>query len=213
MSGARVLVVEDDARLHEMVEELLRGEGYRLSFAATAAQARAHLHAGAFDVLLVDLGLPDANGIDLIREVHRGEAGQNARCLVMTSASTRWQVLAALRAGACGYLVKEDLALRLAGALRDVLAGGMPMSAAAAAYVLERLRQDAPSGLSPSPTPRERETLALLARGLTYAQIGEVQGVSINTVRSHVSAAYAKLQAANKAEAVMLALQEGWIER
>lgn len=120
--------------------------------------------------------------------------------------------MGALRTGACGYLLKEDLASRLPVALKEMLAGGMPISPAAAAYVLERFRQEAPTRLSPPPTNREREPLNLLARGLTYAQIAQAQGVSINTVRTHVSSAYGKLQAANMAEAVMLALQEGWIE-
>lgn len=202
-----VLVVEDDVRMHELIREILLNEGYSLHFAASIEEARAGLRRDSFKTLLVDLGLPDGSGIELIREV-----GGLTRCLVITSASTRAHVLGALRAGACGYLLKEDLVSRLPVALKEMLAGGMPISPAAAVYVLERFRKEAPTGQSQPPTPKERETLGLLARGLTYAQIATALGVSINTVRSHVSAAYGKLQAANMAEAVMLALQEGWIE-
>lgn len=204
----KVLVVEDDVRLHGVIREILQGEAYSLGFVTSVEQARAMLRSESFSSLLVDLGLPDGSGIDLIRE-----ASASARCLVVTSAATRAHVLGALRAGACGYLLKDELAERLVIALREMLAGGMPISPEAAAFVLERFRAEAPSAEARPPTPKERETLQLLARGFTYAQIAASLGVSINTVRSHVSSAYGKLQASNMAEAVMLALREGWIER
>jgi DNA-binding NarL/FixJ family response regulator len=206
-SAIRVLVVEDDLRLHQVLSALL-GDGFELTFATSAAVAFAKL-GEAPDVILVDLGLPDADGIGVIAEAQQRMPG--APVIVITVASTRERVLAALHAGACGYLLKEDLGTRLAFAIREVRAGGMPMSAPAAAFVLEQFRRTPAPSQARAPTQREREILTLLARGLTYSEAGAALGVSINTVRAHVRTAYEKLQAGNKAEAVMLALREGWI--
>lgn len=202
-----VLVVEDDVRLHGIIEELIQPQVRRLVFTRTIAEARRALRAERFALALVDLSLPDGAGAELI-----AECGRQTRCLVITTASTREAVLGALRAGAWGYLVKEDLVERLPIAVSEVRLGGMPVSPAAATFVLERFRLAPPVDPTRAPTPKERETLSFLARGLTYAQIADARGVSINTVRSHVSSAYEKLQASNMAEAVMIALREGWIE-
>jgi DNA-binding NarL/FixJ family response regulator len=209
-STKHVLALEDDSRLHPLIRSILSEEEVTVQFCTQIETARAMLRAQRFDALLVDLGLPDGSGITFIEELHRQQP--EVPCLVLTGAVARDTVMSALRAGACGYLLKEDLIERLPFALHSVLEGGMPMSVAAAGYLLEHLRRGAPiSPLSAPPTERERELLALLARGLTYEQSASALGVSVNTVRSHIRAIYDKLQAANKAEAVMLALQEGWI--
>lgn len=205
-----VLALEDDRRLHPVIRSVLSEVGTTVQFCTQLEAARALVRAQRFDALLVDLGLPDGSGITFIEEWHRQRP--EVPCLVLTGAVARDTVMSALRAGACGYLLKEDLIERLPFALHSVLEGGMPMSVAAAGYLLEHLRRGAPTPqLSVPPTERERELLALLARGLTYEQSAAALGVSVNTVRSHIRAVYDKLQASNKAEAVMLALQEGWI--
>jgi DNA-binding NarL/FixJ family response regulator len=206
-SVVHVLVVEDDVRLHQALAVLL-DDGFRLTFATSAAGALSRLSDGP-DVILVDLGLPDGDGVGVIAQAQQRLPG--VPVIVITVASTRERVLAALHAGACGYLLKEDLGTKLPFAIREVRAGGMPMSAPAAAFVLEQFRQGPTPTLARQPTQREREILGLMARGLTYSQAGDALGVSINTVRTHVRTAYEKLQAANKAEAVMIALREGWI--
>lgn len=210
MSAApRILVVEDDRRLQETLSQVL--SSVRFAFASTAHDALEQVRAEPFELILVDLGLPDLDGVLLLDQLHRLDPRRPL--LVLTSASTRERVLAALRAGACGYLLKEELGARLEDAIHEALAGGMPMSAAAAQYVLEQLRGELPPPGAKALSERERELLQLFARGLTYGQVAEQLGVSINTVRTHVRGTYEKLHAANKAEAVMIALREGWISR
>ncbi len=206
----KILVLEDDQRLHAIIQEILSGEDYALHFCTQLEEARATLCQERFAAVLVDLGLPDGSGLTLIEEVHARLP--ETPFLVLTGAVGRETVVSALRAGACGYLLKEDLIERLPAALRSILEGGMPMSVAAARYLLGHLRGGLRgNSIAKAPTERERELLALLARGLTYEQSALALDISVNTVRSHIRSVYEKLQAANKAEAVMLALQEGWI--
>lgn len=207
-SSRKILVVEDEPRLHTIVAESLAERDLELSFVQTFSDAIQSMSERSFDAFLVDLGLPDGDGVRLIAEAQRLQP--DAPSLVLTSTVIRRTVLEALRAGASGYLSKSDLLEKLPSALDEVLSGGMPISISAARYVLEHLqRRESPS--HGELTPRERELLQLLARGLTYKECGKLLGVSINTVRTHIRAIYEKLHAANKAEAVMLAMKEGWI--
>jgi DNA-binding NarL/FixJ family response regulator len=115
-------------------------------------------------------------------------------------------------------VLKEDLGKRLPSALAEALGGGVPMSPVAARAVLSLVRgapapapRPATSGESDL-SPREREVVQQLGRGLTYEQVAITLGVSINTVRTHVRTVYEKLGAASKTEAVMLALQRGLVQ-
>lgn len=203
-----ILIVEDEPRLHPILAETLMDRRLDLHFVRTFSDAMNRLKERSFAALLVDLGLPDGDGIRLIAEAKRLQPA--APSLVLTSTVIRRTVLEALRAGASGYLSKSDLLEKLPAAIEEVLSGGMPISISAARYVLEHhQRRELPAG--GELTSRETELLQLFARGLTYKECGELLGISINTVRTHVRAIYEKLHAANKAEAVMLAMNEGWI--
>jgi DNA-binding NarL/FixJ family response regulator len=168
------------------------------------------------EVAVVDLGLPDLDGVDLIAELRRRRA--SLPIVVLTIASSEARVLAALRAGACGYLLKEDIATRLAAAIEDAIAGGAPMSNTAAHFVLARVRGEAPAPGPQPPTsrecglsPRQLEVLALLARGLRYGEVAEQLELSVDTVRSHVRAIYERLQVTSKTEAVLVAMRLGLV--
>jgi DNA-binding NarL/FixJ family response regulator len=207
-----LLVVEDDPRLQEAAGLLLRASGYQTAVARTGAEALSRLAAQPFDVAVVDLGLPDMDGTELIASVVR--RWPKMPVLVLTVADTRERILAALRAGACGYLFKEDMGTRLAPALEEVLAGGVPLSPAAAQLVLATVRRAPPEPTRPAEaalTSREHRVLELLTSGLTYEEVAQVLEVSINTVRTHVRSIYAKLDVNTKAEAVMVALGQGLV--
>jgi len=141
--------------------------------------------------------------------------------LVVAEHATDREVLEALRAGAKGCLFREDLARRLVPALHDALEGGAPMSRAVANMVLERARRHSSAQMravrrepcEPSPLmgERKREIIGMLARGLSYEQIGQALDISINTVRSHVREIYDVLEVSTKVEAVMVAVERGII--
>lgn len=218
--AARILYVEDDERLHRIVPSLVSQLAFTWTCVASIAAALDRLDAAAPDLVLTDLGLPDGDGDQLIERIVSRRPG--LPIVVLTVASTERRVLAAIRAGACGYVLKEDLGARLPSALVEALQGGVPMSPIAARAVIAQVRSsvEAPPRAPTAPvdpasepalSPREREVVEQLSRGLTYEQVSLVLGVSINTVRAHVRVVYDKLGAASKTEAVMVALQRGLV--
>lgn len=211
------LIVEDDLRLHQVIPQLLEPQQIGVTFAATGAQALALLRHMQFDVALVDLGLPDVDGIELIRSIARNDPP--LPILVLTAAQTEERILSSLRAGAAGFLFKEDLATRLRSAVEELLAGGVPLSAAAGRLLLSELRSgrtgdggagevDA-SGL----TERERTVLDWLGEGYSYTEVADRLQISINTVRTHVRNVYEKLGVSTKTQAVREALRRGLLTR
>lgn len=213
-----VLLVEDDpatrARLARAVE---RDDGLRLvGRAGSCAEARAWLATSVPDVLLVDLGLPDGSGVDLIRELKARAAATEA--MVITVFGDEKHVVAALEAGATGYVLKDGADADIATAIRDLVHGGSPISPAIARHLLRRFR--APLAAAPAAgadavpelTDREHQVLDLLVKGFTFAEIGELLGISAHTVTTHVKHIYGKLEVRSRAEAVYEALQLGIVK-
>ena len=164
----RALLVEDDQRTAEVIRAILCGAGLTaLDVVHTAARAEACLRSGAHGLALVDLGLPDRDCIELIRATRA--AHFEGAILVLTSATNPERILAAVRAGADGYLFKDDLDAKLATALRDLADGGTAFSGPAARVVLDELRRapppPRPTERPPVVTAREREVLELLSTG------------------------------------------------
>jgi len=212
----RILYVEDDLRMHRLVPALTRPSSFVWICVATASEAVRAFQSEQPQLVLVDLGLPDRDGVDLIEELAGSAPG--LPILVLSIASTEARIMAALRAGACGYLLKEDLGVRLPDALREALSGGVPLSRAVARTLLGNVRkQEGGARLASTPAPapseqlssREREVVEQLSYGLTYEEVARELGMSINTVRTHVRAIYDKLGVGSKTEAVLLALERG----
>jgi DNA-binding NarL/FixJ family response regulator len=174
--------------------------------AGTGAEAaRLTLELGP-DVLLLDLEMPEGDGVETLRRLQ--EAGAPARVIVFTAFDTDERILSALRAGAQGYLLKGAPREELFRAVRTVAAGGSLLTPVVASRLLRHVAEpDAPP--VPALTERERETLRLLGRGLQNKEIAARLGVRERTAKFHVAALMRKLGAGNRTEVVTLATQRG----
>ncbi|WP_343699408.1 response regulator transcription factor [Caulobacter sp.] len=217
----KVALVEDDTAFQEAFRTALAGapDLTMTGVAATAAEARGLLSASPADVLVVDLGLPDGSGIEIIGEANTRWPG--CAIMVATTFADERHVIASIEAGASGYLLKDSPLPTIAEDIRILHAGGSPISPRIARQVLMRFRPDErPAEASdgevegktiPSLSDREKETLQLITRGFSFDEIAELMGVSRNTVLTFVRRIYAKLEVRSKTEAVFEARAYGLV--
>ncbi|MDR2858121.1 MAG: response regulator transcription factor [Novosphingobium sp.] len=206
-----VLLVDDEPGERQRLEALLLDLGYpadALVFAASLKEARACLIDQPIALALVDLGLPDGSGIELIDELRTRDPGLSI--MVISAWRAREEIFAALRAGATGYVLKERDDLEIMLALRSVLRGGAPIDPFVARQIIEEL----PAGKVGQPddgglTPRESEILRLVAEGLGNRDIGERLFLSRYTVESHIKRIYRKLEVSSRTQAIHAAGQRG----
>ena len=208
---SNILLIEDFEEIRNWLAGLLR-ETFGVTAiveAATVAQAYARLASQTFDLIVVDLNLPDGSGIDILRRIK--SLGLTAHCVVATAYDDDGHLLTALNAGADGYLLKDQPGEQLMRDLRGILDGSPPLSPPIARRIM-KLAKQAPAALLSTPlSAREDEVLTLIAKGLNRKEIGKLMGVSIHTVASHVGAIYSKLDISSRAEATVEALRRGLI--
>lgn len=181
--------------------------GIVVAAAASLAEARAWIaRHPAPDLALVDLGLPDGNGADFIAELNY-RAPQTI-CVVASIFDDDQHIFPALRAGARGYLLKDQGQEAITELLQGIIAGRPPLSPAVARKMLSHFRV-APELSSPMLTERETEVLRLIARGLTSAEVARILKISVNTVPSYVKEIYRKLNVSSRAEAALTARNLG----
>jgi DNA-binding NarL/FixJ family response regulator len=206
MRQIRVVVVEDHPIYRQGLVALLEADGIAVvGVADGAAQALQVLESTRPDVVLVDLFLTDGLGVDVVR--HVSEAGL-VRSIVLTVSHDPEEMLAAIRAGADGFLTKDQAPERLARAIRGVLDGEAALSRRMTAHLLRDVRDGQRRVVLASRfphrerlTPRQLEILQLIASGQTTTQIAERLFLSPETVRWHVKLILRKLNAKTRAEA------------
>lgn len=198
----RVALVEDNPAQGEALLALLSccPDLHVLGFYSDAEQAIEALPALHPDVVLVDIGLPQRSGIDLVSTLKERLAG--TQFLMLTVMDRPEQVFAALSAGASGYLLKKNARERLGEAVREAHAGGMPLSVSVARLVLAHFQEKRPAPAHPALTGRELEVLDSLAQGLTYKEVGERLHIALGTVQTHVERIYEKLHVRSRLEAL-----------
>ena len=200
-----ICIVEDNAPLLANLQMLLDGEADIdvIACHTSAEEAFRNVDWKTIDVLLADIDLPHMSGIDLIRGVH--PQNPHMSILVYTVHEDRSSVLEAIRAGACGYLIKGSTPHELIAALRQIHAGGAPMSPKIARSVLTELRKDEAEPDIPEDqqlTVREITIMRYLEEGHSYKEIATELGVSPHTVHTHIKNTYQKLQAHSRVEAI-----------
>jgi len=230
MERLRVAIIEDEPEFRLRFERILGAESWieLCGSAADAAGGRALIERDAADLYLVDLGLPDGDGRDLIRMAtqHRPDVDM----LVVTVFGDDAHVIAAIEAGATGYLLKDTEPRQVLDWIRTLRSGGSPLNPVIARRLLQRFRaaaggpggagargadgeaQPGPYADADEPNPlsaRETEILRLLAKGLSYAEIGDLLGISAHTVTQHIKKIYRKLSVHSRGEAVFEATQMG----
>jgi DNA-binding NarL/FixJ family response regulator len=215
MDATSILVVEDEPEfLRAYCEAITREADFRLAGAVTTlAAALALIERSVPDVLVVDLGLPDGDGADLIRRAVAKRPDCDA--LVVTVFGDDQHVIGAIEAGATGYLLKDSPPGELARCIRELRAGGAPISPSIARRLLARMRApaDKPTAVEASPlSEREAEILRLVAKGLSFAEVAAALGISAHTVVAHVKKIYRKLAVHSRGEAVFEATQLGLLK-
>jgi len=204
----RVFVVDDQEIVRRGVIDLCEAEPdiEVVGEAGTAAQARARISATNPDVVLMDMRLPDGNGIDVCRDV-RSE-NPEIRCIILTAYDDDEAINAAVLAGASGYVLKEVRGNRLIENIRTVAAGRSILGSPLSHKVVERIRHDH-EGDSRLETlsARENEVLSLIAEGLTNREIGERLALAEKTVKNYVSSLLSKLGLQRRTQAAVLRLE------
>ena len=164
------------------------------------------------DVILLDLEMPDMDGVEALKQMK--EAYPEVRAIVFTAYDTDDRILAAVQAGAQGYILKGAPRDQVFDAVRVVHGGDSLLQPVVASKLLRQVSQDnkEPAATAGGITPRESEVLALLSQGLQNKEIGARLGVTDRTVKFHVGSILSKLQAGNRTEAVTIAVQRGLIQ-
>ncbi|WP_307848855.1 response regulator transcription factor [Microbispora oryzae] len=200
-----VLLVDDHPVIRAGIRAMLHDEP-ELTIVGEAASGSAALAAAREltpDVVLMDLRLPDGDGVGATAAIRAELPG--TRVVILTTYETDGDILRAVEAGAAGYLLKDTSPADLAQAVRAAARGETVLSPSVAAKLLDRVRQPRPETLS----RREVEVLRLVARGLTNADIGRALFITEATVKTYVTRIFAKLEVSDRTAAVMAAVRAG----
>jgi two-component system, NarL family, response regulator LiaR len=209
----RVLIVDD----HDVVRQGLRfvleqEEG--IEVAGECADGRRAIDVLAAlrpDVVLLDLVMPGADGVDVLKAIHDGSAGWRPAVIVLTSFQEDERIIDAVRAGALSYLPKTTAVRKVVEAVRAAATGGSVLEPGTAALLVRQVRDGDRATPLDVLSPRERDVLAGLARGRSNRQIARALTVGEETVKSHVSSILAKLGLADRTQAAIFGLQQGLV--
>ncbi|HEY0208213.1 response regulator transcription factor [Acerihabitans sp.] len=213
-SSIKVLLVEDDEPMRMEFESMVLSHP-RLTLAgsvATLGDASALLRHTVADVAIIDLGLHDGDGIELIKSLQ--QQGSRTAVLVATIFGDEAHVIRAIEAGARGYLLKDTSIDEFARAVELVHAGGAPLSPQIARHLLKRFEPAEKSSAALRPdglTAREIDILRHISQGFTVAESARMLNISTHTVATHIKNIYSKLAVHNRVEALIQARNQGLI--
>ena len=216
----RVVLVEDDERMRLQLAAVVTADP-RLMLMAMFGRMRpalAWLAEHTPDVLLVDLGLPDGSGLELIRVCAR--LHDQCEIMVVSMFADEGNVLASIEAGALGYVHKDAADTDIVEAILSIRSGGSPMSPSIARRMLKRIRSSsstpptrpAASATAAELTPRETEILNLISRGYSYQEAADLLQIMVSSVQTHIKSMYRKLSVNSRSEAVFEARALGLLQ-
>ena len=197
-----VVIIEDVKEIREGLQLLINSsEGFACVHAyEVAEQAISEVPSIAPHVVLMDIHLPGMNGIEAVRQLKA--MCPSTQFIMSTVYEDDENIFESLKAGASGYLLKKTAPSRILDAIVEVHTGGSPMSGQIARKVIASFQQKDSIEETPLLTPKEKEILRQLARGLRYKEIADEMKISIETVRSHARHIYEKLQVQSRTEAL-----------
>ncbi|MBS0589717.1 MAG: response regulator transcription factor [Proteobacteria bacterium] len=227
---APALIVEDDTHVQARLVRVLAEIGVdaaSIHRAENIAVAQRLLDTYSFALVLIDIGLPDGSGIDLIGWMHRRESTLRVTAVVVSSFATQDLILQALHAGATGYLLKEREDAELTASLRSIERGGAPIDPFVARYILRVIATPlvaravadailpvvADENASVPLTRREEEILHLVAQGLISREIAERLSRSTLTIEGHIKSIFRKLHVSTRTQAIYQARSLGLLPR
>lgn len=204
MPKTRILIVEDDPILRDRFTAIVTSypDFDLVAAVGTCADAHQALKHPRLDVLLCDLGLPDGDGVDVVRAARRLHPGLDA--MVVTVFGDEAHVMRSLEAGATGYLLKDSLPEDFIATINLLRSGGSPIHPTVARRLLHRFSSvsRAPVNAAVSLSEREREVLRLVSKGYRVPEIADLLAISHHTVSSHIKHIYVKLDVSSRGEAV-----------
>ncbi|MFN8279770.1 MAG: response regulator transcription factor [Saprospiraceae bacterium] len=205
MNNIKVAIIEDVAEYRKALQLIINSTPNIkcVSSFPNGSFAIAEIPKMDLDIILVDINLPDINGIEVIRELKL--VCPKLQFLVLTVYEEDEKILNALSAGASGYILKSTVPSKIIDAIVELHDGGSPMSSNIARKVVQYLNKSVTESNNPYEsllTKREREILNLLSTGLIYKQIADTLFISVETVKSHCHNIYDKLHVTTKMEAV-----------
>lgn len=212
----RLLLVEDNPLFVEQIHEAIAQQSDRWQIhSVNEGQQALRLiqeYPQAFDLALIDIGLPDISGIDVIKACH--QRFPDMPIVVISVVASEQVVLSAIEAGAKGYLLKDDSVQAITKGIAQVMEGIYPLSPALARFLFKKLSGEPPKEPSPSGadfklSPRELETLRFLSQGLTYEGVADRMGVALSTIQSNVRNLYRKLNVRSQVLAISKARDHG----
>jgi DNA-binding NarL/FixJ family response regulator len=205
----QALVVDDVDEARAWLGQALREAFPGIEVTTVAALAEARSLSATFDIALVDLSLLDGSGVDLIAEI-KHEAPTTV-CIASTLYDDDGHIFPALQAGADGYLLKDLPQAQFSQRLQGIARGEPPLSPAVARRLLSHFNAPPPSNDTGGLSPREREVLAIIAKGVRLPEAAKMLGISHHTVAGYVKDIYRKLNISSRAEATLEATRLGLV--
>lgn len=202
-TSLRVAVVEDDRDVRRSLVEILQSQPDLECVGSfeSAEEALEKLPALRPRIVVMDVNLPGMSGVECVKRLV--PLMPDVQVVMLTVHEDSDVIFESLAAGACGYLLKPPAAGELVDAVRDVFAGGAPMTMSIARKVVQSFnRRDAKSSVVEKLSPREQEVLAFLAKGLAYKEVAAEMGISYATVHRHIESIYRKLHVQSRSHAV-----------
>ncbi|AFT69133.1 Two component transcriptional regulator, LuxR family [Alloalcanivorax dieselolei B5] len=207
------LIVEDHQESRDWLADLMRQAfpGIIIEMADTLSSASIKASKDSFNLAMVDISLPDGNGLDLVAQLQA--TSPDTYIIMATIYDDDDHLFAALQAGALGYILKDQPRARLLSQLQGIARGEPPLSPSVARRILRHFRRTTAPQEAPELTQRETDVLRLLARGFTRTDIAEALDITANTVATYTKTIYRKLGVSGRAEAALQAVRLGVINQ